>query len=293
MTKFIGWMYDIAREQSPRPHVLRDMLRQSLESGYNAVGFYLEHRFAYASAPWAADRGVVTPALVKELQEEFTPQGLRIIPFLNTLGHMEGFVRAEEGRKYAEGSRFGTEQICPSREECVRFAKNLIDDAIDAFADDWLHIGGDEPWQLGTCPLCKQRVDEVGKAGLYGEFYRDLCDYVLEKGKRPGLWADMLNEHPDALEYLPKETILFDWQYDKRPLETSQKLRDAGFDIICAPALHTYDAAWCHLDQSIDNIEAHKRDAEALGALGVLLTTWEMAYFTQYATVMPIIYAVG
>lgn len=293
MTKFIGWMYDIAREQSPKPHVLRDMLTQSLAAGYNAVGFYLEHRFAYPSAPWAADRGVLTPNLVKELQEEFAPKGLRVIPFINTLGHMEGFVRAEEGRQYAEGSRFGSEQICPSRTECVQFAKNLIDDIITTFDDDWVHLGGDEPWQLGDCPLCQKRVDDVGKAGLYGEFYRDLCGHVLDQGRRPALWADMLNEHPAALEYLPKETILFDWQYDNPPLETSQKLRDAGFDVICAPALHTYDAAWLHLNLSIENIEAHKRDAESVEALGVLLTTWEMGYFTQYAPVMPIVYAAG
>jgi hypothetical protein len=55
--KFLGWMYDIAREQSPRLDVLTEMLQRSRAAGYNAVGLYLEHRFAYAShrGPLAQD----------------------------------------------------------------------------------------------------------------------------------------------------------------------------------------------------------------------------------------------
>jgi hypothetical protein len=290
---FVGWMYDIAREQAPRMEQTRHVLQRSLQAGYDAVGFYLEHRFAYASAPWAADTGVVTPEFVRALRAEFQPAGLRLIPFLNTLGHMEGFTRTVTGRRLAEGSRFGTEQICPLHPDTPAFVRGLIDDAAAAFDDEWLHLGGDEPWQLGSCPRCAERVRAVGLAGLYGEYYRDLCTYVIQKGRRPGLWADMANAHPDVLDYLPRETILFDWQYDADPAPTTAKLRSAGFDVICCPALHTYNAAWCFLERSRQNVVEHAAAAKDNSALGVLLTTWEFSALSQYRTVFPLIWAFG
>ena len=54
-------------------------------SGYNAIGLYMEHRFAYPSTPWAHGAAVVTPEMVRALQEEFPD--VQLIPFLNLLGH--------------------------------------------------------------------------------------------------------------------------------------------------------------------------------------------------------------
>src|SRR4030042_67316 len=146
---FIGWSCDIAREQSPREDALREMLRRSAAVGYNAIGLYLEHRFAYPSAPWAAGPRCLTPEVGRRLLADAGRQGggnaaggagprvgaqMRIIPLLNTLGHMEGFIRAEGGQWLAEGRAvFGGEQMCATRPECVRFVRGLIADVLDVF----------------------------------------------------------------------------------------------------------------------------------------------------------------
>ena len=54
------WMYDIAREQSPDLAMLWRLCQISLDTGYNALGLYLEHRFAWPATPWANGKGVVT-----------------------------------------------------------------------------------------------------------------------------------------------------------------------------------------------------------------------------------------
>ena len=95
---FIGWSIDIAREQSPSEAWLSEVLTRSREAGYNAVGLYLEHRFAYPSAPWAAGAGCLTPQVARRLVDTCRDTGPRIIPFLNTLGHMEGFLRSQGGQ---------------------------------------------------------------------------------------------------------------------------------------------------------------------------------------------------
>jgi hypothetical protein len=269
------------------------MLSRSLNAGYNAVGFYLEHRFAYPSAPWATGPGALTPEQVSRLCAEFHPRGLRIIPFLNTLGHMEGFIRAEGGQHLAEGAGEWSLQICPSKSECQELARSLVKDASEVFRDEWIHLGGDETHQLGECPLCRKKADHIGKAGLYGEYFGDLCRWVLQLNRRPCLWGDMLLAHPEALAYLPKETVIFDWHYDKGAKESAEFFRKAGFDVVCCPSIHSYDAGWCHWELTKQNIDQHFADAQQTGALGVLVTTWELSYFTNYPSILPLIYSAG
>ena len=291
--QFIGWMYDIAREQAPPEDLLREILRRSKEAGYTAVGLYLEHRFAYPSALWAAAPGSLTPDGVRRLCAEVAPTGLRVIPFLNTLGHMEGFIRSEGGQWLGEAPRRGPLQICPSRPECAEFAWNLVSDAMDAFDDEWVHLGGDETYQLGACPRCAERVRSIGKAGLYGEYYGKMCRRVLDRGRRPCLWGDMLAGYPEALDGIPRQTVIFDWHYEGPPAKTTRMFRERGFDVICCPALRTYDSGWCFLDESRRVIDSHAEDARRLGALGVWVCTWEFFGFSSFASVLPLILAAG
>lgn len=289
-------MYDVAREQAPREDALMQLLQQSGAAGYNAVGLYLEHRFQYRSAPWAAAPGALSPEAVQRvLRTRAQPAAPRVIPFLNTLGHMEGFIRAEDGWFLGETHEVGrlSLQVCPTRGECRDFVHGLLRDAISTFDDEWLHIGGDEAWELGNCPACKQRVDKVGKAGLFGEYYGELCRWVLKQGRRPCLWADMLLEHPQALDHLPPETVLFDWQYFNRPRVSTRRLRQAGFDVVCCPSVQTYNSVWCFLLETQQNIDQHAEDAAEAGALGVCVTTWEFSLLTQMRATLPLILAAG
>ena len=292
--QFIGWMYDVAREQSPSEDLLRNTLEQSAAVGYNAVGLYFEHRFAYQSAPFATAPGCLTPALIRRLSSTFRPRGLRLIPCLNTLGPMEGFIRSEGGQWLSEGeSGPGSAQICPSRPECVRFAQDLVADTMAAFDDEWVHLGGDETRQLGQCPRCAERINTIGTGGLYAEYFARLCQWVLERGRRPCLWGDMLIKHPEALDAIPRQTLIFDWHYETGPRETTRKFRQHGFDVICCPAVYTFDAGWCFLNASRRNIDQHATDALDQGAMGLLVTTWECSFFTQYANILPLVYAAG
>jgi len=290
--ELIGWMIDIAREQSPKEEVLDEWISRSEAAGYNTIGFYLEHRFRYESAPWAAARGALSPETVRRLIEKHSR--IRCIPFLNTLGHMEGFIRSEGGQWLAEGTPENSSQICPSRTECVDFVKSLIEDTAKCFRDEWIHLGGDETWQLGECPLCKERAEKIGKARIYAQHYKELCETVLEMGKkRPCMWGDMLLAHPEAMHFIPKETVIFDWQYGGSPNSSTELFRKEGFDVVCCPALHTFDAGWCYWDVSKKNIDEHRDAARSLGALGVCVTTWEFLYFSSYFSVMPLIFAIG
>lgn len=293
------WMYDYAREQAPSVDYLRRLCSLSLESGYNALGIYFEHRFAFPSTPWSHGVGSLQPETVQTLQAEF-PE-LKLIPFLNLLGHFEGMIYTETGKKFRE-ELFKGMQACPSHEAFPAFARQLIDDTLSVFTSDLVHIGGDETWQLGKCPTCSARVkayEEVqgvdGKAQLYGAHFGPLSAYVVEKGRTPGVWADMFLDHPQALARMPKETVLFNWQYFSEPLETSRKL-GGKHPIVFCPSIQTYDASWMHYEESETNIREHIKAvevAEDIDVRGVCLTTWECGLMGNYSTILPAVKAAG
>ena len=274
------WTYDLAREQAPTTEQLDRLCRLTQDAGYDALGLYLEHRFAYASAPWAAGRGALTPEAVAWLRREHP--SLRLIPFANLLGHMEGFLYASGGERLAE-ERFKGMQAAPANPEVAAFARGLLDDVLRAFDDEIVHIGGDETAQL--------RADD--KAALYGGYFGPMAQYAVDQGRRPGVWGDMFLEHPEALAALPKETLVFDWQYFGSPLETARKFVDAGHEVVLCPTIHVYNAPWCHLPQTERNVRDHAEAAAELDAYGVCVTTWEGALFATYETLLPAIAGCG
>jgi hypothetical protein len=274
-------MVDLAREQAPTLDHLYQYALVAQESGFDALGLYLEHRFAYPSAPWAQGKGAVTPEMVSALRSEFP--SLQVVPFINLLGHMEGFLYTEFGKRFAE-ERFAGMQACPCNPEFVAMCSLLLEDVFESFDSELVHIGGDETWQLGKCERCSQR----SRAELYADHFGPLARIVLSRGRTPAVWGDMFFDHPEALEAMPPETVIFDWQYFKG-LDRSAPF--ASFRTVGCPTLHVYNAAWMHLAQSEENVRQVARDSQDLH--GFCLTTWECGLLGAYDTLFPAVRASG
>lgn len=315
------WTYDIAREQCPTLDQLRRFAELTESAGYNALGLYMEHRFAFECTPWAHGVGCVTPEMVRTLQSEF-PR-IQFIPFLNLLGHCEGFIYTEHGKRYRE-EQFKGLQACPSNPAFVELCVRMVDEAMEAFSSTIIHLGGDETKQLGYCPSCAERIQHLGdhafealeslsfakerleakfaefmddaglgsgrskhQAQIYGEHFGPLCQRVLGAARTPALWGDMLLEHPTATSWIPKETLIFDWQYRRGVRDSAEKLLAHGYEVVGCPTLHTYNAAWLHLPESERNTQFVVSDSKELDLYGVCLTTWECALFGSYDALVP------
>lgn len=281
------WMMDFAREQTPtRDHLYR-YASHALDSGYTALGLYLEHRFAYPSSPWAHGRQPITPEMVQDLQSEFP--SLEIIPFINLLGHMEGFIYAEEGRTW-RADKFAGLQASANAPGFKEFADRLLEDTLSCFSSSMIHLGGDETAQLVSHPRDAAIAAERGgdpKARIYADHFGPLIEKTAKAGRIPGIWGDMALEHPDILSFLPKEAVLFDWQYDKGISETAPRLKEAGFSVVGSPTLHVFNAPWFHMDAGDDNVRTVSRDVKSLGLDGVCMTTWEFGLFGAADTLFP------
>lgn len=281
------WSLDLAREQCAYQEHLFKYAAFSLDAGYDALGLYLEHRFAYQCAPWATGKGCLTPQIVQNLRAEFP--SLQIIPMINLLGHMEGFLNCSPGENYRE-SHFGGMQGCPSNQEFITFCDQKLDEILSTFDSELVHIGGDETYELARCQRCAPDDESElarKKTELYKTHFGNYSNKLISKGRRPALWGDMLLEHPEALEGIPKETLLFDWQYLAGVRESSQKLSKLGHSIVACPTLHNYDAAWMQILASESNVREVCTEARELGLEGICLTTWENGLMGAYDTVLP------
>lgn len=279
------WTLDVARELSPTPEFLDSAARLCLEAGYGALGLYLEHRFRYPGLEWAQAAGSLGPEDVRRLRLAFP--GLQVVPFVNVLSHMEGFLYCEGGQEMAEEPMRGM-QANPWHPLAAEVAEKVVEGALSAFDSEVVHLGGDEAWQLGRHPDSQARMEDGrGKAALYAGHFGPICERVLAAGRRPALWADMVLEHPEAAAGLPKETLMFDWQYEGGCAESLARLQGLGFEVVCCPTVHVFDAAWCHLRKTEANVRAVARDALAGGAAGLCLATWESGLFGSMPTVMP------
>ncbi|MDI9638582.1 family 20 glycosylhydrolase [Kamptonema cortianum] len=279
------WMIDIAREQSPSLDHLYQYAHIAQSSGYQALGLYLEHRYAFDCAPWAHGKGCITPNHIKSLQSEFP--SLEIVPFINLLGHFEGFLYAEQGRELREELFTGL-QACASCPEFIALAENMLDEVIQTFNSQVIHIGGDETYQLGRCEKCKARMagkaaDE--KAWLYSQHFIPLINRVIQAGRTPAVWGDMFLDHPDALQGIPKQTIIYDWQYMNGLKESSPKF--SGHPVVGCPTLHVYNAPWMHVEGSEENVRTVSADIHDLNLHGFCLTTWECGLFGSFDTLFP------
>lgn len=280
------WMIDLAREQHVSQNVLFQYADLAQQSGYTAIGLYFEHRFAYPSTPWTHGQGCLYPGHVQALLSEYP--SIDVIPFLNVFSHMEGMLYTEEGSAMRE-DRWKGLQGCPCNQEFQALCRQWIDDICDSFPSQIIHIGGDETSQLANCPLCKERAAtaEDPKAFVYAMHYRPLIEYVIQKGRTPAIWGDMMLSHPSLLIELPKETIIFDWQYFKGNAESSKQFKAHGFQTIGCPTLHVYNAAWMHTEASEQNVNDVIRDSHELELSGVCLTTWESCLMASYDSILP------
>ncbi|MCD6290544.1 MAG: family 20 glycosylhydrolase, partial [Anaerolineae bacterium] len=177
---------------------------------YNVLLVEYEDKFPYSGDIIPAHPERLTLDEVATLIEHCRERGIEVVPCVPTLGHLE-FVLYHRPELAETDARY---QVCPLKPEALALIKRMIDEVLALHPTSrFLHVGGDETWYLGRCPACRRVAAREGVAALYGRFMRDVLAHVLERGKRPWLWADMALAHPDVLTYIPRESVFVDWEY--------------------------------------------------------------------------------
>ena len=219
---------------------------------------------------------------VREMIRAGEAAGLTVFPEIKAIGHAQwahgGGPRGRPLKFYPEltdwfspdGASFN-----PASREAMAMLKSCIDEMVDLFdSPPYFHISGDEAhnWATG------EAVRDKDPARLLADWIIDLHEHVRSHGCETIMWGDMFlppEEYPDytaahavrgterALQWLPREIIIADWQYgDNETFPSARMFQREGFRVIGCP---WNDRA------GIRNWGRQLADMDATGILG---TSW-------------------
>lgn len=296
-----AFQWDLAR-QAERLDWLLARLPRYADWGYRELYLHLEDAVEYPSLPGVARRGAYSRRQFARLVGEAARVGIGVVPIVNLLGHTQYLIKAPGLRDLNElrapdGSPLEAGQVCPVHPRILEVADALVRDVAPFCTAGKVHVGLDESFSLGRHPLSAAEIARIGVAAHFGRYVGRLNAVALSHGLRLGLWADMLALLPAAVAHLPPGIVAYDWYYYPFARRPRIELRNfAEYDL--APLLRArgieywgcpMNGAFRHeplpvFGERLANIRDWWRRCAAVGAGGLLVTSWEPGRLAMEAT---------
>lgn len=194
--------------------------------------------------------GYYTKDDMRELIQYAHNHYIEVIPEIELPGHSEEVLAAYPelsctGNAYTQG------EFCVGNEETFKFLETVLDEVIDLFPSEYIHIGGDEAnkehWK--KCPKCQARMAEEGLQSvdeLQSYMIKRIARYVESKGRKVIGWDEILDGG------LAEGAAVMSW----RGTEGGIKAMEMGHDVIMTPG------RYCYLDHAQD---APFKEPESIG----------------------------
>jgi hypothetical protein len=260
--------------------------------GVNVLVLEVDYAFEFRSHPeLRANEKPITRRGARRFVKACRRLGISVIPQFQSLGHQSWAKKTGPLlTKYPEldstpGAFPGNEGIyCrewdPMNPRVYQIVFALIDEIIDAFDADAIHVGMDEVFLIGNAASPSTRGKDP--AEVFAKAVNDMYAHIVKKrGKMMLMWGDRLidsarydygeweaskNNTWPAVYMIPRDVIICDWHYEKRDAYPSvQMFLDKGFRVL--------PTSWKDVGASRAFIE-HTLGPKPPGVLGHLFTTW-------------------
>ena len=252
----------------------------------NEFQLYIEHTYLFrgSSEMWR-DETPLTAQEIMELDAYCRERCIELIPSLASFGHLYNLLSTKshgtlceltdsEKQPFSYIDRMDHHTINVTDERALPLIIDRITEYMALFSSDKFNICADETFDLGkgrTKPL----ADKKGVHRIYIDFVRNLCEFLVEKGKIPMFWGDIICAKPDLIHELPAETICLTWGYaaDQND-EQCRKMAQAGATQYLCSGICDWNEWIPQLETSYQNITRMCSYAERYGATGLLNTDW-------------------
>lgn len=194
--------------------------------------------------------GFYTQEQIRDIVEYARERYITVIPEIDMPGHMEAALASYPELGCTKGPyevepNWGVfdDILCAGRDRTFDFVEGVLDEIIQLFPSEYIHIGGDEAprtrWKV--CPDCQQRIRQEGlregdgktaEDRLQGYFMKRVEKYLNSKGRKAIGWDELLD-----CDVNPSTTIM-SW----RGVEGGQVASQKGHDVIMVPT------AWFYFD---------------------------------------------
>ncbi len=228
--------------------------------------------------------GFYTQEEMKELVAYAADRHVTLVPEIEMPGHSSEIFTAfpelsctgktTEIFPFFSGPGITQDILCAGKEEVFEFLENVIDEVIEIFPSEYIHIGGDEApkhnWE--NCPECQKRIREEGLANeheLQSYFISRMTSYIHSKGRKVIGWDEIMEGG------LAKGAAVMSW----RGIQCGIEAANMGHNVVMSPTSHCY-IDYSHSTTSVEEIysfnpvpEELDKDHEAF-ILGAQANMW-------------------
>lgn len=281
-----GLFYDVTRGRIPTMEYLKKLMDKLAFYKINQFQLYIEHTYMFEelSEVWRDDTPLTAEDIL-ELDAYCRKLHIELVPNLSSFGHLYKLLRTKTYRHLCEmpepdkvpfgfADRMRHHTVDVSNPDSMALVKRLIEEYLPLFTSQHFNIGADETFDLGKGKN-SARAEQEGTQRMYMDFVKELCTFLVEKGKKPMFWGDIICAFPDAVKELPKETICLNWGYEAdQSEEPVRALWEAGAVQYCCPGVSGWNRLVNALDVAYENIKRMCTYAVKYEAKGVLTTDW-------------------
>ena len=197
-----------------------------------------------------AEGGCTSKESVADLVEYIRSFGIDVIPEVQSLGHVQFMtlahpeiaeidmdavdINADTVTADARPKTFYKHCYCPSNPKSYEILFDLIDEIVEVFKPrEYVHMGHDEVYELGVCPVCKNKDG----AQLYYDDIMKIRAHLASKGLKMMIWSDMIQPvshytSRPAIDMLPKDILMLDFiwyfHFDK---DIEENLLEKGYTV--------------------------------------------------------------
>lgn len=192
--------------------------------------------------------GFYTQEQAKEIVRYAAERYINVIPEIDLPGHMTAALAAYPhlgctGGPYEVWTQWGVtpEVLCAGNDSTMLFIKDVLNEVMDIFPSQYIHIGGDEcpKTRWHECPKCQARIKAEGITAkgrfsaddrLQGYVTRFAYNVIKERGRVMIGWDEILESD------IPADAIVTSWRGDAGAIEGANR----GNKVILSPNTHLY-----------------------------------------------------
>jgi hexosaminidase len=214
--------------------------------------------------------GCYTVSDLAEIVAYAAARHITVVPEIDMPGHMQAAIAAypELGNTDALGSRakplkvrtrWGISRHVLNMDDLtVEFCANVLDEVMDVFPGEYIHLGGDE------CPAIEWRDSDRARRRLHalglrsepqlqGWFMAQVARHLAARGRRMVGWDEVVDAGA------PESSIIMAWRKDGRMGRWAAEL---GHQVVMAPEYWTY-LDWAHSDDTSEPLAARSATSVA------------------------------
>ncbi|MEA3317265.1 MAG: beta-N-acetylhexosaminidase [Bacteroidota bacterium] len=179
---------------------------------------------------------------IREIVKYASERYIRVVPEIEMPGHARAALAAYpelgcSGGPYEVAKTWGVfkDVYCAGNENTFQFLEEVIDEVIELFPGEYIHIGGDEcpkdMWKV--CKKCQKRMSDKGlndEHELQSYFIKRIEKYINSKNKKIIGWDEILEGG-----LAPNATVM-SW----RGVKGGIKAAKMNHDVIMTPNSHCY-----------------------------------------------------